>query len=218
MRPTGPERENEGRRGGNEGGGPPRRGGDPVTRALDTNDDGKIDKAELRGAAAALRKLDVNNDGQLTSDELRGPGGGNRGDGGGRPRGNRPPGQAGGPRGPQPADGPRQPWILVHANEVDLNKDRVISRDEIIGEATQKFAGYDANQDGKLTQHELSGRDGSRSAMGGFLKGHFNEIDRDGDGILTRREAIGNAERMFGKMDTNQDGEISSQETESSRR
>jgi hypothetical protein len=71
-----------------------------------------------------------------------------------------------------------------------------------------KAAGYDANIDGKLTAAELSGRGGSRSAMGGFLKEHFKEIDRDGDGVLTRSEAIGNAERMFAKMDSNEDGKI----------
>ena len=54
--------------------------------------------------------------------------------------------------------------------------------------------------------------------MGGFLKGHSKEIDRDGDGILTRTEAIGNAERMFAKMDTNGDGKITQEEMESSRR
>jgi hypothetical protein len=54
--------------------------------------------------------------------------------------------------------------------------------------------------------------------MGGFLKGHSKEIDRNADGILTRAEAIGNAERMFGKMDANKDDKISEKEMESSRR
>ena len=54
--------------------------------------------------------------------------------------------------------------------------------------------------------------------MGGFLKGHSKEIDRDGDGILTRAEAVGNSERMFAKMDTNGDGNISADEMEASRR
>ena len=43
---------------------------------------------------------------------------------------------------------PRQPWILVHADEIDINKDNIISRKEIVGEATQAFASYDANNDG----------------------------------------------------------------------
>ena len=110
---------------------------------------------------------------------FRGPGG-RPGGGGPRtgaprndgPRNGAPRGQTGGPRGPQPGDGPRQPWILVHAAEIDLDTDKIISRNEIVGEATKAFAGYDADDDGKLSQSELSGRGGSRSAMGGFLKGH----------------------------------------------
>lgn len=219
-RPTGNEPpENRGR--SDEGG--ERRGGDPIARALDANRDGKIDKAELAGAAAALRALDKNKDGQIAVDEIRGPGGqrpgGERqgGEGGG-PRGDGPPRQAGGQRGPQPGDGPRQPWILVHADEIDLDKDKIISREEIVGEASKAFAGYDTNNDGKLSESELNVRGGSRSAMGGFLKGHSKEIDRDGDGVLTRTEAVGNAERMFAKMDSNEDGKISPEEMEASRR
>ncbi len=220
-RPTGNELPGNRGRGG-EGGGRfenEKAGGDPIVSALDANGDGRIDKTELRGAAAALRKLDKNKDGQITSEEIRGPGDGRRGGPRDRPRGGGgPPGQAGGPRGPGPGDGPRQPWILVHADEIDLDKNKIISRDEIVGEATKAFAGYDTNNDGKLSQSELSGRGGSRSAMGGFLKGHSKEIDRDGDGILTRTEAVGNAERMFAKMDRNEDGKITAEEMEASRR
>ncbi len=99
-----------------------------------------------------------------------------------------------------------------------MNHDNIISREEIVGEATQAFAGYDVNNDSKLTETELNARAGSRSAMGGFLKGHSKEIDRDGDGVLTRQEAIGNAERMFEKMDTNGDGKITTEEMDASRR
>ena len=206
-RPTGGEsRGNRGR--GSDGGS--RAGGDPITAALDANGDGQIDRAELRGAAAALCKLDTNKDGQITADELRGSRGERRGGG--------PSGQTGGRRGPQPGDGPRQPWIVVHADEIDLDRNKIISRDEIVGEATRAFAACDSNNDGKLSQRELSGRGGSRSAMGGFLKGHSKEIDRDGDGVLTREEAVGNAERMFARMDSNRDGKISSDEMDTSRR
>lgn len=217
-RPTGNEPErNQGpsNRGRLDGG---RAGGDPIVAALDANGDGQIDKAELREASAALRKLDTNKDEQISADELRGPIGQRRGGDGASSRAERPPGQAGGPKGPQPGDGPRQPWILVHADEIDLDKDKVISRAEIVGEATKAFAGYDTNNDDKLSATELSARGGSRSAMGGFLKGHSKEIDRDGDGIVTRSEAVGNAERMFAKMDKNGDGKITQEEMEASRR
>jgi hypothetical protein len=135
-----------------------------------------------------------------------------------RAQGNEVLGQSGKARGPQTGDSPRQPWILVHADEIDLDRDKFISRKEIVGEAIKAFEGCDANHDDKLSEDELSGRGGSRSAMGGFLKGHAHEIDRDQDGVLTRTEAVGNAERMFAKMDRNGDGKIVPKEMEASRR
>ena len=121
-------------------------------------------------------------------------------------------------RGPQSGDGPRQPWIVVHADEIDQNNDKIISRDEMVGESEKAFTGFDKNSDGKLTDVELSGRGGSKSAIGGFLRGHSKEIDRDGDGVLTREEAVGNARRMFEKIDGNRDGKIDSKELNAAKR
>tara|TARA_R110002049_G_scaffold4601_5_gene32632 strand:+ start:882336 stop:883958 length:1623 start_codon:yes stop_codon:yes gene_type:complete len=195
-----------------------RPGGDPIVAALDANGDGKIDQEEIRAAATSLRRLDANGDGQIRADELRGAGDQRRGGDGGGFRDGGPRNQAGGPRRSPPDDGPRQPWILVHADEIDLNKDEIISHGEIVGEATTAFAGYDANDDGRLSQNELDRHGGSRSAMAGFLKGHSQEIDRNNDGIVSRAEAVGNAERMFAKIDTNGDGNITQDEMEAGRR
>ena len=123
-----------------------------------------------------------------------------------------------GPRGPQAGDGPRQPWIVVHADEVDINQDRVISRDEIVGEATKAFTGYDRNADNQLDATELSTGSKVPSAMGGFIRGHATEIDRDGDGLVSKDEAVRNAERMFGKIDADQDGSITQAELNAARR
>ena len=188
-------------------GGPPRGTEDPIVRVLDTNSDGEIDKAELQKAAVSLRTLNKNKDGSITREELAASG-----------KRFNPSNRGGGTRGPQSSDGPRQPWILVHKDEIDLDKNNIISRQEIVGEATKAFSGFDANSDGKLTASELSARVGSRSAMAGFLKGHSREIDRNGDGTLTQAEVVGNAERMFNKMDRDNNGEISPRELETSRR
>jgi len=201
-------------------------------RAFDTNRDGEIDRAELEKAAEVLRSLDRNGDGQLTSDELRGGDGQedgpredqNRGQGGGkrggqnRPGGNRPQGQAGGSRGPQPGNGPRQPWILVHAEEVDLNEDGIISRDEIVGEAKRAFGGYDQNNDDKLVESELNSKGNVRSAMGGFIRGHASELDRDRDGFISKDEVLNNAIRMFDRVDRNSDGKVTKNELQSATR
>ena len=143
-------------------------------------------------------------DGQMQRDDRQQSGGGR--------------GRENGQRGPRTGDGPRQPWIVVHADEIDLNKDKIISRDEMVGESEKAFDGYDKNSDQQLSEDELNARGGSRSAMGGFLRGHAKEIDRDGDGILTRDEAVNNARRMFGKMDRNEDGNIDESELKAARK
>lgn len=60
-----------GRRGGEREGEGRGRRMDPVTAALDTDQDGVISAQEMKGATAALAKLDKNGDGQLTEDEAR---------------------------------------------------------------------------------------------------------------------------------------------------
>ncbi len=45
----------------------------PLIAALDKNNDGVIDAAEIANASAALKALDKNGDGQITRDELMPP-------------------------------------------------------------------------------------------------------------------------------------------------
>ena len=73
---TGPPRS----RAGGEGPPPPR---SPLMTALDVNDDGVIDEAEIESAKVRLQRLDRNGDGKLTPDEIRPE----------RPEGRRPPNQ-----------------------------------------------------------------------------------------------------------------------------
>lgn len=183
------------------------RGRDPILR-FDRNRDGVIDRDELARAPEIIGLFDRNNDGKITSEELAG-------DGKDRPQGQ---GAARGPKESPSGDGPRQPWILVHAAEVDLNKDGIISRAEIVGEAEKAFGGYDRDDDGRLVESELNGRGGVRSAMGGFIRGHAKELDRDGDGVMTRKEVVDNATRMFSRIDSNGDGKATKAEQEASRR
>ena len=43
----------------------------PIIAALDANQDGELDAAEIANAATALKTLDKNGDGKLTADEIR---------------------------------------------------------------------------------------------------------------------------------------------------
>ncbi len=67
----------------------------PVITALDANQDGVLDAAEIANASKALLALDANQDGQLTVEELRpahaGAGRGPAGAGRGGPRGGKGP-------------------------------------------------------------------------------------------------------------------------------
>lgn len=75
---------NRGNRNGTRGGND--RGAGPILRALDTNGNGELSASEVANASASLRKLDKNNDGNIDKNELR-PQGNRRNRGNGQ-RGN----------------------------------------------------------------------------------------------------------------------------------
>ena len=108
---------------------------------------------------------------------------------------------AGGGDGPPPDDENRKPWIAAHLAELDTDGDGNVSRAEMLAEAAKTFVGYDRNRDGQLTADEYSGRSMTRSAMGGFVKEHFAEFDRDSNKIISREEVDAFALNMFTKAD-----------------
>ena len=113
---------------------------------------------------------------------------------------------------------PRQPWIVNHAKELDVNEDGVITLKEMLDEANKAFAVFDQNKDGKLSEEELAGKKrGQRSAMAGFIRQHSRELDRDNDGIITKADVTNNAERMFTRFDQNRDDRITEKEIDQRR-
>lgn len=100
--------------------------------ALDTNHDGNISRAEFEaGSQARFAAADTNHDGVLSTAEM--------------------------------ADSPR---VLEHNQQfaewklkaMDTNGDGVVSRDEYLAEARQRFAQMDRNGDGVLTSDDRSAR------------------------------------------------------------
>ena len=178
---------------GDERGG---RRGSPILSALDSNGDGEISRAELMNATAALRRLDQDGDGQVTQEEIRRPGGGPQ------------PGR----KGPPPAGEDRKPWIAAHFSELDTDRNGNVSKAEMLAEAAKTFAGYDRNRDGKLTADEFNGRSSARSAMGGFVKQHADEFDRNQNQIISREEVDAFALRMFTKADRDQNNIVTTEE------
>jgi EF hand len=125
------------------GGSPPPHGGPhgkgphpqpPLIKALDSNDDGKIDATEIANAATALAALDKDGDGQISSDELQPP----------RPDG-------------APKDDGKHPHFKPAVlTAFDTNGDGALSAEEIAnGPAALKT--LDKNGDGELTFEEFMG-------------------------------------------------------------
>lgn len=121
----------------------------PVITALDTNNDGSIDEAELKNATAALKKLDKDGDGKLSQEELR-PAGMGRGGFGGQGG----PGQ-GGPGGPGGQGGQGGGDFVARIMENDKNGDGKLAKDEMPERMQGMFSRMDANSDGFVDKKEI---------------------------------------------------------------
>ena len=122
---------------------------------------------------------------------------GRKGGGGDRPpppEGNQ---RQGGPR--MEGDGQsRKPWIENHLTEMDGNRDGKLSQEEMMAEVNKTFTGYDADRNGQISQVEANGP-GVRSAMAGFVKQHFAEVDKDANGAISLEELKALAMKMWEK-------------------
>ena len=126
-----------------------------------------------------------------------------------RPDEPRPPGGKPG----EARDAPRTPWMLVHAPELDTNKDGMVALTEVMAEARAVFGGFDKDGDGFMTESEMvDGRSGVRSALDGFVKQHNLEMDKDSDSRVSAAEMESQFKRFFDKQDANSDGNLSPEE------
>ena len=78
----------------------------------------------------------------------------------------------------------------------DTNGDGVITREEFLAQAAERFQRMDANQDGKLSGDELRGPMAAR-AQGG---------------AITKEAFMAEADARFQRLDTNHDGKITKDE------
>lgn len=166
----------------------------------------------------------VDGKGQVTSETYsgrppRGGGGqGQGGNGGGQGRGQgggQVGGQGGGggekPLGPPP--GPRKPWLVDHYKELDGDKNNEVSLKEVTDQCSQAFKEYAGTAD-SIDTKELPNKPTVRLAIGGFIKVHFKELDKNSDGKITEKEIIDSMSGMFKKQDKNGDGKLSGAELE----
>lgn len=116
----------------------------------------------------------------------------------------------------QHGHGPRGPAL----EELDLNQDGNISKDEISAHRATKFADADANGDGVVSAEEFSAfaeaeqeqKRAKRQAK------RFAKLDTNGDGVISSEEHAAMADkrmdRMFSRIDKDGDGVISEAELE----
>lgn len=143
---------------------------------FDVNRDGIIDRDEwLNSAAREYQVLDANRDGNVSYNEYHRQGQGNRY--GGRNK-------------------RRQPRF----EDLDLNHDGILSRNEWPGDAVDYFAALDANRDGNVTYNEFFNRGGVSTTV---LRG----LDADNDQRISQGEWTGSAAEFNG-IDVDQNGFI----------
>ncbi len=107
--------------------------------------------------------------------------------------------------------------------KADANQDGVITRAEFMAESQSKFASFDSNGDGYISEDERTsarenGQAERRTAM-------FGQIDANGDGVISRDEfeAAGDnrkeksREKRRQRRDVNQDGQVDEADREAFR-
>ena len=146
------------------------RGPDPLTKALDVDDDRELSPEEIDGAHTALLSLDRNDDGNLTADELTPPS---------------QDGRRGGPSGPGGGFA-RMRRMTPIMRGLDKDGDGELFEDEVTG-ARESLLALDANGDGRLAGDEIAPRGFGRGGPPGGRGGRGDRGRRDGG----NREAAG---------------------------
>ncbi|HEX4148308.1 MAG TPA: EF-hand domain-containing protein [Pirellulales bacterium] len=119
------------------------------------------------------------------------------------------------PPGSGPAMGPGE---AIYRG-LDTNSDGKLSKDEIEA-APKSLEKLDRNSDGEITREELGGPRSSMAQAGrpggqpgsGDGRGFFKQIDKNGDGKVSKDEAPERMKESFDKLDSNGDGFIEESE------
>ncbi len=180
----------------------------------DANQDGKVTKEEFSGDGDIFELLDKDKNGDVCLAELGLPA-----DYKPRPlpkvNENDDPGMKGGDRARR-AEEMKKKYIQLKA--MDKDGDGRVSKDEYNGKLP--FDYLDRNKDGFVDEKDGRGGGGGGDGMPGQMPppmspedvaSRFKEIDKDGDGKVSKEEFPGAPER-FGRLDKDADGSVTAEE------
>ena len=110
--------------------------------------------------------------------------------------------------------------MMERLKAADTNADGLISRAEAaaLPRLAERFDQLDANRDGQVSFEELRAARGAHGKHGHGKGGLMKHLDADGDGKVSKAEALAAAEARFNRADTNQDGFLTAEELEASRK
>jgi len=91
--------------------------------------------------------------------------------------------------------------------QFDVDQDGRVTQVEIDQVRQERLAAFDQNNDGSLTLEEYQAL--WLDAMHARMVDRFQELDEDGDAIVTVEEVVGPFDSMVERMDRNGDGAIS---------
>ena len=116
------------------------------------------------------------------------------------------------------SDRPGRGAMLERLKAADTNADGMLSRAEAaaLPRIAENFDAIDANKDGQITMEELRAFHAKRHGehAGGFMK----RLDTDGDGKISKAEALAAAAARFDAADANKDGFLTPDEMKAARK
>ncbi|MEO7743568.1 MAG: EF-hand domain-containing protein [Usitatibacter sp.] len=117
-----------------------------------------------------------------------------------------------------PEGQPRHGAMLERLKAADTNGDGFISRSEAaaLPRLAEHFDQIDANHDGRVSFEEL--RAFHAANRGAHRKSMMKRIDTDGDGKISKAEALAAAAARFDRADANKDGFLTAEELHAARK
>jgi Ca2+-binding EF-hand superfamily protein len=105
---------------------------------------------------------------------------------------------------PLRGDGER---ATLRFERIDTDKSGDVTFEEFVAVMDERFAGADADGDGRMTVAEIADRI-ERARVERMARRIVERLDTDGDGALTAEEVKSSRQKLFARLDRNEDGKL----------